>query len=99
MATDLGSNIRELPAKAPGEAKAYTFDWSDELAADDTISSSNWTVDTGIVEDSKSNTNTTAAILISGGAAGKSYAIKNTIVTTPGAETLERSGILAVKRL
>ncbi len=97
MATELGSNIRELPAKAPGEKKGYTFDWTDELSGSDAITASNWTLDSGLVQDSKSLTNTTAAIIISGGVAGKSYTIKNTVTTTT--ETLERSGILAVKRL
>lgn len=60
----------------------FTIDWSAELDTGETISASTWTVDSGITQESESETTTTASIFVSGGTAGASYRLYNTITTT-----------------
>lgn len=69
--------------KDPNAVLDYPIDWSDWLDSD-TISTSAWTVEPGITEDSSSNTTTVATIWLSGGTAGETYSITNTIVTAGG---------------
>ena len=66
--------------KAPTEVLDFQQDWAAELDAD-TISTSEWALDTGITKDSDTNTDTTATAWISGGTEGKTYKVVNTIVT------------------
>jgi hypothetical protein len=75
--------------KDPSAVLDYQIDWSDWLDSD-TISSSDWTAQTGITIDSDTNTTTTATVWLSGGTAGKTYRVTNTIVTA-GLRTDERS--------
>ncbi|MCK5783867.1 MAG: hypothetical protein KAH06_05430 [Desulfobacterales bacterium] len=69
--------------KDPNAVLDYQADWSDWLG-DDTISTSDWILPTGIIEDSATNTTTTATIWLSGGTAGTSYTLVNRIVTAGG---------------
>lgn len=62
----------------------YTMDWEDWLASGDTISTSAWTVATGITEASSSNDTTSATIWLEGGTAKTTYRITNSIVTADG---------------
>ena len=62
----------------------YGFDWSDWLADGETISASSWTVSTGIIEDSNTNTTTTTTIWLSGGTINTTYRVINEIVTNLG---------------
>jgi len=80
--------------KDPDAVLDYVVDWSDWLGTD-TISSSSWTVPTGITKDSDTNTTTTATIWLSGGTEGAEYRVTNQIVTTDG-RTDERSIIIKV---
>lgn len=69
--------------KDPNSVLPYTVDWSDWLGAD-TISTSAWTVPSGITQVSTSNTTTVATILLSGGTSGDSYSLTNRITTAAG---------------
>jgi len=61
----------------------FTIDWEDWLGTD-TISTSTWTVASGITEDSSTNTTTTTTVWLSGGTAGATYTVTNRIVTLAG---------------
>ena len=72
--------------KDPDAKLDYTIDWSSWLGTD-TISTSAWTVPTGITQSSSpaaSNTTTTATIWLEGGTPGGKYDIVNSIVTGAG---------------
>lgn len=62
----------------------YQIDWSTWLETGETISTSSWSVDTGLTKDSDSNTTTTATIWVSSGTAGTAYKAYNTITTSAG---------------
>lgn len=68
------------------EIVTRTLDWSDDLNAS-TVSTSVWTVPTGLTSVAESNTTTTTTIRMSASATG-SYTVLNTI-TTVAAETLQ----------
>jgi len=67
--------------KDPDAILDYQIDWSDWLASSETISTSTWTVASGITEDSDAKTDTTTKIWLSGGTANTKYKITNRIVT------------------
>jgi hypothetical protein len=69
--------------KSPSEVLEYQHDISLELGAD-TITTSTWALDSGIYKDSNSKTDTVSTIWISGGTAGQTYSVANTIVTAAG---------------
>lgn len=69
--------------KDPDAVLDYQIDWSDWLGSD-TISSSSWTVPTGITKDSDTNDTTSTIIWLSGGTVGTTYSIINHIVTASG---------------
>jgi len=73
--------------KAPTKPLDYTIDWSSWLSTGDTVTTSTFTLETGLVEDSKANTTTTTTITVSGGVAGTTYSVKNSIVTANALET------------
>jgi hypothetical protein len=68
--------------KDPQDVLDYGFTWSTWLASGETISTSTWTVESGITKDSDSNTTTTTTIWLSGGTAGEVYALVNHITTS-----------------
>ena len=87
--------------KDPDAIRTYTIDYADggpnDATADDTgwlqtdtISTSAWTLDTGITADAEANTTTTASVKISGGVVGRKYKAVNRIVTVNG-ETDDRT--------
>lgn len=82
--------------KDPDEVLDYGFDWSNWLEDNDTISSSSWTVPSGITKNSSSNTITTTNVFLSGGTAGKAYDITNRIVTA-GGRTADRTMTIIVR--
>lgn len=85
-----GSKIVTVSPKDPDDIDSFGFDWSDRLAAGETISSSSWILPAGLTEDSSSNTTTQTSVKISGGTSGTLYTVTNRIVTsTP--HTLDRS--------
>lgn len=83
--------------KDPTDVDAWSVDWATKLGAD-TISTSTWTVPTGITQTtpSPSNTTTTTTIWLSGGTDGVHYTLTNRITTAAG-RTLERSFVVQVK--
>ena len=68
--------------KDPDATLDYIIDWSEWLDTD-TISTSTWTVPTGLTNVSDSNTTTTATIWLSGGTAGQRYTVSNRIAYQP----------------
>jgi len=65
----------------------YSIDWSDTLNTPspvDTISTSAWTADNGLVVDSDSKTTIVASVVVSAGTLHKYASLKNTIVTAAG---------------
>jgi len=79
--------------KDPNAVIDFKINWSDWLNGD-TISTSTWTVESGITQDSESETTTTTTVWLSGGTAGLTYTVTNRIVTAAG-RTDDRS--IAVK--
>jgi hypothetical protein len=67
----------------------YGFNWAPWLDSD-TIATSEWDVPEGITEDSDDNTTTLTTVWLSGGTAGETYTLTNTI-TTAGGRTDERT--------
>jgi len=73
----------KLFGKDPNAVLDYAIDWSSWLGTD-TISTSAWTVASGITKTGESKTSTKATIWLSGGTAGVTYELTNRIVTTAG---------------
>jgi hypothetical protein len=69
--------------KRAGSTLDYKVDWATWLSTD-TISTSSWTVPTGLTKASESNTTTSATVWVSGGTIGTTYEIINTIITAAG---------------
>lgn len=72
----------------PDAVLDYAVDWSDWLATGETITTSTWTVPTGIEETTPppSTDGSVATIWMTGGTAGTRYALTNHIVTSAGRE-------------
>ena len=66
--------------KSPASVFDYTIDWTDELGGD-TIVTSVWAVDAGLTEDSESEATSSTTIFVSGGVAGETYQLVNTITS------------------
>lgn len=83
--------------KDPNAVLDYTFNWSSWLGSD-TISTSAWTVQSGITRDSDSivSGNKQTKIWLRGGTAGQAYTITNSI-TTAGGRTDDRSAVIFVE--
>lgn len=81
--------------KDPDAVLDYTVDWSTWLGSD-TISTSGWTVDSGLTTVTSANTTTTATVWVSGGTLDHTYSLTNTIVTA-GNRTDERTIRIVVK--
>lgn len=87
---------KTFPPKDPSDVLDYTRDWSTDLVTGETISTSTWTVPTGITKDSDSNDDDTATIWLSGGTHGTDYEVANKIVTSAG-RTYERTFRIQVR--
>lgn len=72
--------------KDPQDVLDYVIDWSDWLATGETISTSTWTVPSGITKESDSSSSNETIIWLSGGTAYESYDLVNHIVTSAGRE-------------
>ena len=69
----------------------YSIDWSSETTdKGDTISTSSWSVPTGITLYSDNNDDDTATAYISGGRHGVTYTLSNTVTTTTSQLILEK---------
>lgn len=76
----LGSRIKD-----PLDHKTLSVNWATYLTSiEDTLSTSTWTVPTGLTNDDESNTTTLANIRVSGGTTGQTYEVANLLVTTTG---------------
>lgn len=78
-----------FPPKAPGAVLDYAVDWSDWLAAGETITESAWSIspdDDSLVEDSSDYTGIATVIWVSGGTEGQRYTLVNHITTSAGRE-------------
>jgi len=73
-----------LPAKSPSAVIDYAVDWTDWMAAGDTLSSVVWTVPSGITKDSSTEDGAKCIIWLSGGTAGQNYTLTCAITTTQG---------------
>lgn len=84
--------------KHPDESAIYSMDWSRHLNSGATISTSSWTVDTGLTKVGEGivSGNTKTSVQVSGGQPGTEYACTNTVVTSDG-ETKKRIGIVRVR--
>ena len=76
--------------KDPNAVLDYQWDWSDWLAASETISTVVFIVPVGITLSSQSNTTTTATIFLSGGTVNDGYKVTCRI-TTNQSRTEDRS--------
>jgi len=73
--------------KDPEAVIDYTIDWAATMAESspsDTIATSAWTADNGVVVDSDSETTTTTTVWVSGGTRGKYSSVVNTVTTAAG---------------
>jgi hypothetical protein len=84
--------------KDPSDVRIYGIDWSAFLAArsDTTISSSSYTVTTGLTKDTETLSGAEAKVKVSGGTAGEDYLATNTVILANG-ETVQRSFTVAVR--
>ena len=85
--------------KDPSAILDYEIDWSDWLETNsDTISTSTWTVPSGITKTADTKTTTTTTIWLSGGTDGNTYECVNRIVTSAASpRTDERTIYIIVK--
>lgn len=74
----------------------WTVDWTDWLVTGDTISTHSVTVQTGLTEDSSSDTDTAVTAWISGGTVGSSYTVVFHITTVDGRQD-ERTLTLTIR--
>ena len=81
--------------KDPDAVLDYMVDWEQWLDGD-TISTSTWTVPSGITKDSDSKTDTTATVWLSGGTLNDDYEVVNRIVTA-GGRTEDRTLTIRVR--
>lgn len=69
--------------KDPSAVLDFAIDWATWLGSD-TIATSTWSAPAGIAVDSSANSPTRATVWLSGGTAGNTYQLTNTIVTAGG---------------
>lgn len=82
------------PAKAPTAILQYSFDWSEWLSGA-AIQSSAWQADDGLTVDSDTTVGPVTTVTLSGGAAGETYRVHNTVESDAG-ETDVRTVLIAV---
>lgn len=86
-----------LKTKDPNAVLDYQISWASWLGTSETISSSDWIVDSGITKDTASNTTTTATIWLSGGTDKIDYTVTNRITTNQG-RTNDQSLLIQVRQ-
>lgn len=72
-----------IKIKDPADIRIYVINWATWLGSY-TISTSAWTLPSGLTDVADSNTSTTTQIKISGGSNGREYTVANTIVNSNG---------------
>jgi hypothetical protein len=83
------------PFKDPDEVLDYKIDWAPRLA-EDTITTSTWTVPDGITKDRDDKDETSTTIWLSSGVLNASYEILNRIVTV-GGRTMDQTVKIKIK--
>ena len=78
------------PLKDPSAVLDYAFDWTEWLAAAETITDHTITADTGITADSSTEDAGKVIVWLSGGTAGINYKVA-CLVTTSAGRTDERT--------
>lgn len=68
--------------KDPSAVLDYSLDWSSWLASGESLTCSYWTADSGITATTTTTTTSISTVWLSGGTAGTSYNLKNTIGTS-----------------
>lgn len=84
--------------KDPDATLDYTVDWSDWLDTGETISSSSFSVPSGITKASESNTTTSATVWLSGGTKWTTYTVTNEVTTTAGRTDQRSFDVRVVER-
>ena len=82
--------------KDPDAVLDYTIDWALWLASGETISTSVWTIPSGLTGSSQSISGTKTITWLSSGTAGNAYTVQNRI-TTSASRTDDRSFIVIVE--
>lgn len=77
--------LGDLP-KNTGAVLKYSINWAAWLGSD-TLATSTFTVSAGMTKVSETNSSTVATVKVSGGTAGTSYTVTNTITTVTSGET------------
>lgn len=72
------------PLKDPSAVLDYVFDWTDWLAAGETITDHTITADTGITVDSSAESDGKVTVWLSGGTAGINYKVACLVETSAG---------------
>lgn len=84
--------------KDPDATLDYTVDWAEWMTGADVISTVTWTVESGLTQVSTAYTDTTATIWLSGGKAGKAYAITCRVTTDNNPARIDdRSFVVSVE--
>jgi len=79
-----GTYIPEAPNKDPSSTIDYGVYWGDWLAADDSITASEWIIEGGLVSVSESNSETNTSVMTTGGISGVQSTATNRITTSAG---------------
>jgi len=77
--------------KTTEEVLFYGWDYIDALPSGDTITSSVWTVDSGITKLSEGVQGLETEIMIGGGTLGEGYKAKNVVTGSPSGTVLART--------
>lgn len=91
MTTSLGTGVITDPyIKDPDNTEPFAIDWTLRLAGN-TIATSAWSVPAGLTNAGENNTSTIATLVLSGGTAGETYAVVNSIVDDSGFKLLDQT--------
>jgi hypothetical protein len=74
----------QIFSKDPDAKLDYGFDWSPWLESGETISTSAWTVPTGLTDSDESYDGDSTKIWLSGGTVDEDYIVANKIITSDG---------------
>lgn len=91
---DENDGLNFLP-KGPDESLTFTLDYIDQLASTEIIDSSTWSVTSPLIAAGQSVNGKLVSVKISGGVAGNSYLVENTVVTN-GPQTIVRKFKLVI---
>lgn len=72
--------------QSPDETKLHSYDWTDDLASGDSISSDSWSISpsSGVTVSDQALSGNVSSTLISGLTRGEVYALTGEIVTADG---------------